>query len=333
MIRTSHATALRSATSKSVRVLEIITLHVRMDDCRVRVDFGIIRNTSVPILLGTSVINRFVKRVFPAERKVAPYNFRQIPILKITMLTSEDDPKNSIFKASFLLVESEHVKPQKVQVVRRVKWLPMTQCAALVSTNVGGMLQVSSLPSFSKRYHYKTTNRIMGVFPGHSLYCWFRTHRMQFFTFCSEKVSVLLVYHVPPSFKVVWMNVVIIHRVNQPSASKLLVWSITNGSINRRWNALNRCDGTKRWRKMTKRNWSVTGNKRCQFPTRFLCIERNSLICSVQSRIYGTVILDEVPPPNTKLSSLMTILDQYTVIHIGMILKLTNLQLRRSKRC
>lgn len=91
MIRTAHAPHLKSSTSEPVCVLGIITLHVRMRDCRVRIDFGVVRNLAVSVLLGKTFIDRFVKSIFPAEMKVAPYNSKPVPILILTMQKTKDE--------------------------------------------------------------------------------------------------------------------------------------------------------------------------------------------------------------------------------------------------
>lgn len=43
-----------------------------MDDSRVKVVFGVVHNLAVPVLLGYSFIDGFVKIIFRLERKIVP---------------------------------------------------------------------------------------------------------------------------------------------------------------------------------------------------------------------------------------------------------------------
>lgn len=94
-----------------------------MGNWRVLVDLGIIRKTFVPILVDTSFIDCFGQVSFRAVRKVVSYYYR--PVLTLMPMLNESNvyKKDSISKASILLFDSEDVKQQKVQVIRRVKLL------------------------------------------------------------------------------------------------------------------------------------------------------------------------------------------------------------------
>lgn len=90
MIRTAHARDLKSETSESVRVLGIITLHVRMSDCLVHVNLGTVRNLAVPVFLSTTCMDRFVESIFQMERKVVLFNSKQVSIMILAIQTSKD---------------------------------------------------------------------------------------------------------------------------------------------------------------------------------------------------------------------------------------------------
>lgn len=45
-----------------------------MIDSKIGVVYGVVRNLVVPVLLGTSSIDRFVKFIFPSEQKKVRYN-------------------------------------------------------------------------------------------------------------------------------------------------------------------------------------------------------------------------------------------------------------------
>lgn len=85
LIGPDNSPDVKSTTSESVRVLDIITLHVRMGDGGVRVDFGVVRNLVVNVLLGTNFIDRFAKDIFKVGRKVVFYNFKPAQIMMLTL--------------------------------------------------------------------------------------------------------------------------------------------------------------------------------------------------------------------------------------------------------
>lgn len=57
--------------ASAVDVMGVIFLNVRMDDLRVRTWFCTVENLTVPVLLDTSSIDRFVKGILPPERNFA----------------------------------------------------------------------------------------------------------------------------------------------------------------------------------------------------------------------------------------------------------------------
>lgn len=74
---------MKNATSQKFSVVETTTLHVRLEDSRVRAASGLVRSLAEKVLLGISYINRFLKFVFPPERKISSCIFKPAPILAI----------------------------------------------------------------------------------------------------------------------------------------------------------------------------------------------------------------------------------------------------------
>lgn len=60
---------LRSSTNEKVEVVVTLMLYIGMEETRIRVVFGLIKNLGVPVILDTSSINKLVKVIFPAGRK------------------------------------------------------------------------------------------------------------------------------------------------------------------------------------------------------------------------------------------------------------------------
>lgn len=76
-IRVIDKRRLSSAINQKVEDVDTI-IHINMGEARVRVTFGIIKNLAVPVLLRTSFIAKFVKGIFPTERKIVPYNRKPV---------------------------------------------------------------------------------------------------------------------------------------------------------------------------------------------------------------------------------------------------------------
>lgn len=69
-----------AATKLAINVEGTILLHVRLGDLIVRTWFGVVANLAVPLRLGTSYIDRFVKGIFPQYRKVVPFHSQPVAI-------------------------------------------------------------------------------------------------------------------------------------------------------------------------------------------------------------------------------------------------------------
>lgn len=66
-IQASNRHSLKSGTNREDTCLKIIMLHVETDYLSVKVVFGNVRSLAVPVLLGASSIDRFVKGILPPE--------------------------------------------------------------------------------------------------------------------------------------------------------------------------------------------------------------------------------------------------------------------------
>lgn len=114
MTELAHAQDMKSATSHSVCVLYIISLHVMTGDCRVRVDFGVVGNLVVPLLFVKAFIDRFVNGIFPVKWKEFTYTSKPRPIIMLTVQTPNDEQKQGQQEHSILFRKSDNVKSKKV---------------------------------------------------------------------------------------------------------------------------------------------------------------------------------------------------------------------------
>lgn len=98
-----------------------------MGDYKVRVVFGAVRKVVVPVLLGTSYINTFVKDIFLLKWKIVPYKFKLVAILVIKDLSEKHNDK-----AQDVTVLEKHA-PRLVRVARQRKLPQKLEAAVLVA--------------------------------------------------------------------------------------------------------------------------------------------------------------------------------------------------------
>lgn len=91
MIRLLQVITLKSATRESVCVLVIITSFARMDNFKIYVECGVVKNLPVASPFSTIFINRLGKDIFQGKRKVVSYNCKLVQIMTLTMQTSKHE--------------------------------------------------------------------------------------------------------------------------------------------------------------------------------------------------------------------------------------------------
>lgn len=82
--------SLRSASDRLVHVKGMIMRFVRLGTLHTRVHFGVVDSLAVPLLVGTSFIDRCFKAIFPIERVIFPIQSRPVPT--ISEYTPPSDP-------------------------------------------------------------------------------------------------------------------------------------------------------------------------------------------------------------------------------------------------
>lgn len=71
-VQDSNRLALKNATSEMVSLVETMTLTFNMGDSRVRADLDVVHNLAIPVLIGTSNIDRSIKSILKPEQKIVP---------------------------------------------------------------------------------------------------------------------------------------------------------------------------------------------------------------------------------------------------------------------
>lgn len=84
---------LTAATKQTVQVEVVVLLHVRIGDHCVRIWFVSVSRLAVDLLLGTSVMEYFMKAILPKKRKIVPDSSRPVALL-YTLKTAANDIKD-----------------------------------------------------------------------------------------------------------------------------------------------------------------------------------------------------------------------------------------------
>lgn len=66
-----------------VKVCGTITIHLVMCESRTSVNFVVLNELIVPVLIGTAYIDRFIKLLPLLERKIVPHHFPPVPNLMV----------------------------------------------------------------------------------------------------------------------------------------------------------------------------------------------------------------------------------------------------------
>lgn len=164
------APRLCSATNQRVEIVGILSFYVRMDEARVRVELGELRNLAVPILLGTSFVDKFVKGVFPSKRKIVTYNSPRVSLLLIHEALTDnqgfnDESENGTYKG--ILVVEYVEREQSIRIARTIVLQPMSETAVLVVTNAKRLVEIESLPALLEKCPCTVARGLLGALPRH----------------------------------------------------------------------------------------------------------------------------------------------------------------------
>lgn len=83
-----------SAPGTKLKESGTITSHLRMGESRSRVNFGLVFELVLPLLLGMTYIDRFIKSIYPAERKIVSHYSLPVLILMVHEVQSETKKYN-----------------------------------------------------------------------------------------------------------------------------------------------------------------------------------------------------------------------------------------------
>lgn len=80
---------IRSALDTKLKVAREMNPHLSTGESRTRVSFRVVSELVVPVRLRTTYIDRFIKSIHPAKRKIVRYHSWSVPILIVHEAGSE----------------------------------------------------------------------------------------------------------------------------------------------------------------------------------------------------------------------------------------------------
>lgn len=108
-----------------------------MGKARIRVVFGIVKNSAVSVLFRTFFFDKFVNINFTVERKIVPYNSQLVPILIVheASLDNQTTTRNTnVADGSILAVETKE-KKYVMRVARAMTPQQISETPVLVNTS------------------------------------------------------------------------------------------------------------------------------------------------------------------------------------------------------
>lgn len=129
---------MHSAPESELNVSETIAIHLRLGESETRVNFAIVNELVVLVLLGTTCIDRFIKWMHLVERKIIADNSLPVPIITIHEARSRaerniTESRQEIEKESALLVTHFACGPKSIMVARQIVLKTMSETQLIVS--------------------------------------------------------------------------------------------------------------------------------------------------------------------------------------------------------
>lgn len=121
-----HNMSLNSALKKPVNVTCKIMHSGQLGGLHVGVLFGVVNNHTVPLLTGTSIIDKFFKEMFPMESKIVTIRSRPFKI------TLEYTPPSDRLAVLHYSPDGNTITDDQEDNYARTPWFRVPKCVALV---------------------------------------------------------------------------------------------------------------------------------------------------------------------------------------------------------
>lgn len=169
IIRHSDLSEIRSASNTIIIVSGTITTHLRIDGSRTLLTFDVVDRLALPVLLGTTFIDKYIKSIYPAVRKLFRYHFLPVPIRMVQKTNSEAKKNTSdicqlIEEDAALLVTPTRSDLKNIIVSRHIVLMAICETPVLRSTQAGCLIEVSSHPNIAKSRTCMTAKGITDVY-------------------------------------------------------------------------------------------------------------------------------------------------------------------------
>lgn len=135
----------RTATKEPIHLQGTILLHHQIGNLNTRVWFSIFPNLAVDLLLGTSFVDRFIRGIFPGERKVEPWHSQPVAIR--ASHHKENSETNAPITADNSPKPADTSDAHPVRLARQMMIPPNTAKTIMVTTTASGLLTIIPRPS------------------------------------------------------------------------------------------------------------------------------------------------------------------------------------------
>lgn len=99
-IRQRDMPDIRSASNRKRNASQTITPHLPMAESRTRINFGVVNELVMPVLPGTTFIDKFIRSIHPVKRKIVAHHSSAVSILMVHEARSEADKNSTIKKTN-----------------------------------------------------------------------------------------------------------------------------------------------------------------------------------------------------------------------------------------
>ena len=165
----------RTANDGGIHILGVIKLRVQLGDLKVNVWFGVSRNLIQRVILGTPFYYRFIKGIFPQERKVVPIDSKPVPILANPAVHNETALPHKISEvhmadAAETLRRLQVHKNCNVRVAK-ARWLePWEESTVLCTSKTSGLCIVNPKTELLDKKSIQAAVGIHDIIPNRPFY-------------------------------------------------------------------------------------------------------------------------------------------------------------------
>lgn len=167
-IRSMHHTSFKSAPNSRANVKGKFILPFQLVDLRLRVHFGVLDILDVPLLIGTMLIDRCFKNIFPMQRQIVPIWPHPVAIIaKYSFLSNQ-------LAALQRYLDAETITDSQLDSCKGTFLIRITNCVAIppniealvsVTTSSTGLIYLVLHPNSMQTRMFLLCSRIINVLP------------------------------------------------------------------------------------------------------------------------------------------------------------------------